>query len=453
MLGALPPALLLLDDPLAHGLDGWYYVLQVRSLLDGAPLFADRSVVFGLLAALAALTGDVILANKLAACLFGGLTALGGLLAGWRWTGSLAGGVACGAWWALSPLRLSITAEFLKNSGGVAVLALLIAALAGTSRRAQAAALGLALLGPLVHKLTGVLGLLLVAGVVGYRLLARRLPPRVLLVAAGAAVAVVLSAGLLRPEDLARLTGAETGQPRWMLVQTGRLIASEKLELAVVHLAPVLLSLGLLRRPDLRPLGLAVLPISLAVLAPGLPLGWDLTAWRLLLMGFVPVGLLAALIATRRPLVAAGILLVGLLSLPGTLSVGRDRSPDYEALSAILPTLQEQVPSGGRVIAHRGLCGFIWAEGDLVCENFQPQAADLSGWWRVVFGFSAERLAVGAQTPPVPLATGYVLVHEPDWQRFIDGDGARFSLARDPRNPYRARPGYVYGPGDTPEAP
>ncbi len=405
-------------------------------MLAGEVLFADRSLVFPLLAALAGLTGDAILAGKLAACLFGGLIALGGALAGWRWTGSLAGAVACGSWWALSPLRLGLSAEYLKNLGGVALLALLIAALAGSGRRSMIAAVTLALLGPLVHKLTGVLGLVLLVG----RLLAGRLPPRLILLAVGLAAVAVLSVGLLRPEDLARLTGGE-GASRLMLLETDRLIWSEKLELVVVHLAPVALAVRLRRHR--RDLGLAVLAVSLILLAPGLPMGFDLTAWRLLLLGFLPLGLVAAMGCAGRPLAAAGVLLAGLLSLPGALTAQRGRSPDYVALSAMLPVVAAHVPPGDRLIAHRGLCGFLWAQGGRVCENFQPQEADLSGWWRVAFGFSAQRLGPAA----IPLTPGYALLPEADWQAFIAGDGARFSLTADPRNPHQPRPGFVYAPG------
>lgn len=439
MLGALPPALLLLHTPLAHGYDGWYYVLQVRSMLSGEALFGDRSLVFLLLVGLTRLCGDAVLASKLAASLFGGLTALGGGLTGWRWTGSRAGGLACGAWWALSPLHLGVTAEYLKNAGGVAVLALLIAALAGSGRRSMIAAVGLALLGPLVHKLTGVLGLLLLIG----RLAADRLPPRLILAAAGLGAIAVLSVGLLRPEDLTRLTGGTEGAPRWMLAQTARLVGAEKLELVAAHLAPALLAGGLWRRADLRALGLPVLGLSLVVLAPGLPLGFDLTAWRLLLMGFLPLGLLAALAGARRPLAAASVLLLGLLTLPATVPAQRDRSPDYPALSAMLPIIADHVPPEDRLVAHRGLCGFLWAEGGRVCENFQPIEDDLSGWWRVAYGFSASRLGPTA----IPLTPGYVLLPEPDWQAFVAGDGARFSLTRDARNPHEPRPGFVYAPG------
>ena len=431
---------------LAHGYDGWYYVLQVRSLLEGAALFGDRSLVFPLLTGLAWLTDDAVVACRIAAGLFGGLTALGGLWFGRQWGGTLAAGVACGAWWALSPLRLGISAEYLKNSGGVAVLALLLAALACRGRGAMIAAVFLALLGPLVHKLTGVLGLAMLAGVVAHRLLDGRRPPKWMLVASGLGMVGVLAAGLLRPEDLARLTGGSAGEPRWMLVGTGRLIVFEKLELALAHLAPILLGLALLCRPALRMFGLPLLAISVVVLAPGLPLGWDLTAWRLLLMGFLPVGLLAAIAASRWSLVAPVVVLAGLLALPANLTAQRGRSPDYAALSAMLPLLQSAVPDGDRIVAHRGLCGFIWAQADIACENFQPQG-DLSGWWRVAYGFSTERLeSAGAQVTPIALVPGYILVHEPDWQRFVDGPGDRFSLTRNPRNPYRPRPGFVYAP-------
>ena len=45
---------------------------------------------------------------------------------------------------------------------------------------------------------------------------------------------------------------------------------------------------------------------------------------------------------------------------------------------------------------------------------------------------------------------GYPLVWEPHWQRFVAAEEDRFLLIRDPRNPFRPRPAFVYGPGGGP---
>lgn len=446
---------LLLDDPWAHGYDGWYYVLQVRSLRSGEALFSDRSLVFPFLTVLSQLTGDVILGNKLAACLFASVAAAGGAVCGWRWTGRLSAAVVVGGWWALSPLHLGVSAEFLKNSAGVAVLSLFLAALPRCERRRRqlAAVLFFALLGPLVHKLTGLLGILTGLSYAAVRLVSGRALPRWLWILACVGVLCVLAVGVLRPEDLQRFWSSSGGTAtRWSALWSARLVFSERVELVAVHLAPLALLVGAWGKPHLRPLGLALLPLSVVSLAPGLPFGWDLTAWRLLLVGFLGAGLGGAVLVSRAgrasPLLAGLLVLAGLAQAPPVVEAVQKRSPDYASWAEVVPLLRATIPSGSRVIAHRGLCGFIWAEADILCENFQPPPPH-AGWWRVAYGFGPRWFAPHLQAgepPPIEVLPGYTLVWEPHWQRFCAAEGGEFLLTQDPRNPFRARPSFVYGP-------
>lgn len=453
-------AALLFDDPWAHGYDGWYYVLQVRALLDGAALFADRSLVFWPLVALGALTGDVIVGNKIAACLFAATTAGFGAVAAQRWRRSWWAGLVCGLWWAASPLHLGVSAEFLKNSAGAVILAALLATLPGCERdrRRVGLAVGLALLGPMVHKLAGVMGLIAAGSYAAVHMLSGRLSPRllggVLLVGLG----LVAASGLLRPSDLLRLTDPSAPTTNRLAALTGgRLVLPEQLELAWVMATPLVLAVSAIRDRSQRAFTLAILPLAVIATAPGLPFGWDLTAWRLMLMGFIPAGLTLALLATRSGIGAglAGLATVGvMLALPESVHAHRGRSPDYRAWASARAAIRDAVPAEGRVVAHRGLCGFVWAEAGVICENFHP-AGDGEGWWRIAYGFSVDRLQpyTTAEEPPMFLRPGYTLVHEPAWRRFVAAEGDRFRLTRDARNPWRPRPEFVYGPGQETPAP
>ena len=72
--------------------------------------------------------------NKLVVCVLGALASIGGSVAAWRWWGHRGAAAVTGMLFALSPLHLSVSSEFVKNAAGTAVLAWLLAALAGSER-------------------------------------------------------------------------------------------------------------------------------------------------------------------------------------------------------------------------------------------------------------------------------------------------------------------------------
>lgn len=450
----------LFDDPHAPGYDGWYYVLQVRSLLDGEALFADSSLVFPTLGALGWVLGDVVLGNKLGALAFAAAGSVGASIAARRWTGSSWAGLAAGLVWAAAPGHLVLTGEFLKNEAGLAVLGTLLAVLPDCERRwpMWVSAAGLAVLGLFVHKLTGVLGLSLALGYGVCRAARGRVPPWVLLAAAGLALLGAAGWGLLRPVDLERFVGDAVGaEPRWSAILTSERIATaHRVELLLAHLVPLLLGLTLVgpggRR--LRDLGLPLTLVAVVTTAPGLSFGFDLTSWRLLLMGFVPLALGVAAAVARVPSPARSFLVLPLatlllLQLPSTAARVARAEPDYVAWEGALPTLQATVPPADRVVAHRGLCGFVWAVGDRICENFEPQGPP-EGWWRISYGVAVDELAPYTDQPVVRLRTAYTLAPETAWRAWR-ADHPEHPFANHVTNPNLPRPSFVYGPqGDTP---
>ena len=449
---------LLWDDPWASGYDGWYYVLQTRSWMDGSPLFADRSLVFAVLRGLAGLTGDVVVGNKVAACLFAGLGAGGMALGSARFTGSWAAGLAAGMWWACAPGHLTVSFEFLKNEGGLAVLGILWALLsrARSSPMAALSALMCTGLGLAVHKLTGVFGLVLTLGTAGTvawerwsvrDAVARRRAVRGLLAAAAVLGLVSVSVGVLRLEDFTRFLspGIAEGTRSSILLSSPRIHPVHRVTLAIAHLLPLILAITLWRWSRLVS-GLAWILLAIFTTAPLLPFGFDLTAWRLLLLAFVPSAFaLAVGVAHTRPWTGPALGLLFLGSIPWTLPHAAGPEPDYAAWAETIPTLQAHVAEHERVVAHRGVCGFVWAQADRVCENFDPQGS-AEGWWRIVYGMGEARLAPYSDVEPVRLMLGYTLVPEAAWRRFRAEQADTLPLIQHPRNPYRARPGFVYGP-------
>jgi hypothetical protein len=337
-----------------------------------------------------------------------------------------------------------VSAEYLKNALGLAVLPWILALLAGDKAWERLGALGLLILGLFLHKLSGVMGWVLAAGVVGTQLLGPRLRlPRWLWIAGGLGAFAALAFGVLRAEDLQRVLSMQGGRPRLQTLLAGRLRVGELAELALLALSPVLLLWRAWVSPDERPVAVAGLMLSVLCLAPGLPFGFDLTSWRLMLVGGFPVALMCALLAGSLPEVMLPLILASLTAIvPGVVQANQSREPDYVSFAPNLPLLKDSE----KVVAHRGICGQIMAQTGVHCENFQPPEPH-QGWTRVVYGVSLRYLAEVAPDA-VDLAGPYVLVPEPQWQAFVAGPGSDWFLVRDPRNPYRARPGFVYGSHD-----
>lgn len=437
LLGAASRWALLLRDATATGYDAWYYVLQVRSIQAGSPLFDDDSLVFPVLAVAARLTGDAVRGDEVCATLFAGLAAALAAEAGRR-LGGLGGAALAGSIVVASTGHLSLSAEFLKNAAGAVALCAVVAA---SADRRWGRAVMAALLAAGLHKLCGLLASTLLV-TVGVAELSRRSSraAAVAALAGGGAAALVAVAGALRWVDLERVAGvASDGPGRWQRLAGSSLEPSELAELALVHLAPLLAPVAWARGADRSVVaGLAV--VAVICTAPGLPFGFDDTAWRLLCMGFLPLALLLA--AVRPPLVVAAPAALGILLVtPGNVAAHARRTPDYAAWAEVLPLIRATVPPSGRLVAHRGLCGFLWAEGGVRCENFEPDG-DPSDAWRVAYGFSPERLAPWGDA--VPLLPAYVLIHEPAWRAFREAERGRWSLLEDPRNPHEPRPPWVY---------
>jgi len=424
----------------AHGFDGWYYVLQVRSLLAGEPLFADDSWAFAPMVVAGWALGDVVLGNAVVAIVAAGLTTLLAGIAAGRLGGPWAGAV--GAWLAASSTgHLSLSAEFLKNGVGAVPLLALVAWLAGPPRPGLGRlAGGLLLVGlaAVTHKLCGVLALaVLVAWVVGGRLDGGgRRDALAVATVLGMGTLLVL-AGTLRTVDLLR--GVEAVPlDRWARIRLSSLGVPGRLEVMALHVAPLAVPWVWRRGAGW---GLVAAGLVVAGCGPGLPFDFESVAWRLMCMGFVGLVVLAGLLRPPRwvAMGACGVLALGALD---TLTRQAARTPDYPAFRPLLETVREHVPPGGLLVAHRGMCGFLWAEGGRRCENFEP-SSEGPEVWRVAYGIDPVRIEPFG--PVVALRPGYVLVPESVWRRFRSRQ-APGSVVWGLRNPSEPRPAWVYGP-------
>jgi hypothetical protein len=100
----------------------------------------------------------------------------------------------------------------------------------------------------------------------------------------------------------------------------------------------------------------------------------------------------------------------------------------------------EALASGRRIIARRGLSGFLWYEKGVRSENFIPPEEE-APYLRLVYFFSPETLEPyvrDGESRPIALGS-YTLVEEYIWQRFYR-NRQDLRLLKSEFNPYLPRP-------------
>jgi hypothetical protein len=367
----------LLGDPYPLGVDGYFYAVQVRSLVEtghlnypAAPLgfwwMAPFARVFGVidgikLAAAAGTAAAVWPAYALARRVAGG---------------DRAAGVLGAALVATSASSFFLATEFVKQGLGLTLalahLAALGAALERPTRARVAAAAAWLVAAWLTHKSAAAVAIVCGAPALLVELRARA-PERFWpVVAAGAAVVVAVfvagafAPGLPGPRDLRHAATLFCGETDWELpaLAHGRVRLTFDHEVAIgAALAAAAIALaataprGERRLPALA-IGPAALAIALAIpwLDPHDPLA---AVFRLRLIAFVPLAPLAAFVlvhvaaaarvpADARALVALGAALGLLVARPTARSEGVQ--PAHPALVTAVRALDGAVPEGVTVV-------------------------------------------------------------------------------------------------------
>ncbi len=396
---------LLTASPFPIGVDGYYYPIQLRALLETSWLrYPAAPVAFLLMAPFAAAT-DPITGAKLAAALYGALIALPAYGLGARLGGSRGAGLVAAAIAAKSAGSAYLTLEFVKNGIGLtialAALWLLLRALEAPSR-ARIAGAGIAIAAAAAtHKMAlGIATAVAIPAVLAWAAARGALRGRRLRLAiAGCAAASALAAAIVvlrSPEAAALLDGLVTADARWDAPahagRGGREITLGHEALAGLVVA-ILAGLALTRlggraiagatcaviprehvvasapsssgpptlatpEPADAAAGWAVLALALAL---GLP--WlDVTdpqglGFRLRIAAFVPLALAAAMLAGRlvgwirtpdRGLALAALAVVLALHTPGSRDEGRVLT--HPALVTSVHAMAGKVPAGDMVI-------------------------------------------------------------------------------------------------------
>ncbi|MDQ3369254.1 MAG: glycosyltransferase family 39 protein, partial [Myxococcota bacterium] len=157
---------LLTASPFPLGVDGYFYPVQLRALLEtGGLQYPASPLTFWLMAPLAAAT-DPITGAKLGAALFGALIALPAYAVGARLGQGRGAGLIAAVLATTSAGSAYLTIEFVKNGVGLTIFVLAVWLLLRALESATLARIGLAIAGGilalLAHKMAAMLLLLVV---------------------------------------------------------------------------------------------------------------------------------------------------------------------------------------------------------------------------------------------------------------------------------------------------
>ncbi len=451
---------ILTESPFPVGIDGYFYPIQLRSLLDhGALAYPASPLAFWLMAPLAALT-DPMTGAKLGAALFGALIALPAYGVGARLGKSRGAGLIAAALATTSAGSAFLTIEFVKNGIGLTVgltaLWLVLRALENRTRQRIFLAIGGVSAAFLAHKMAA--GLVVVIAIpaavaeaanIG-ELRGRRL--LYLIAGIGGAVVLALILGLafpqrfLSPDDLTLVRALWT-EPRWDLPA----LATPNVVLPMGHealagaalavIAAVSLVVGdRTRSPGERVASWVIVVLALVIASPWLavsnPQG---LGFRIRIIAFVPMALCAAIIARealRLPLAPwqrdaglAALALAIVIAMPRDRTTGRILA--HPAMVAAVEGLTGRIPDGGIAIVPERHIAFMvtWYTG--VPHRQRPDGVPRDRRWRVMplafigAGSPLDEALITARRQPglvPPIGThprhpnGLVLVAEPTWE-------------------------------------
>lgn len=459
--------LALSQTPFANGWDAYYYLIQIRSWIEQGRMHSpEASLIYPLMRGIYALTGDYIMAYKLAASLLAGMFTAAAAVFSYRRVGHVHGAVLIGAWMLFSPMLTWFCAQHPKNLLGlVFLLAFWTLALEQDWRYHIGAVAALAACF-FTHKMA--FGLAAAsAGAYAMARMLEKVPIRI--AAVFGLMAVLLTMQLLMRVDANALIpwvewerfGGEL-QPRiqfsWWSYwsegsEAGRLSWWAKIELLFV-LPTFVLPLIYWGKPERRA------DIALYILFTWLffPfLRWESSglAWRLFSVAVLLAPLTLQTLFVRLPVSAERLswacIVAAFFAWKSYIPPKHD--PPYARYAKVSDKAMRAL--NGRpvelMIAHNSLAEFItWRTNVDVLPWIPEYDIPPDRLWRISAGLQPSELR--RRIPPGdtvhPLAYGYCLLRERAWQaarRHAEENNDILFLEKtsDWKNPYRTRPAYL----------
>ncbi|MBA3394662.1 MAG: glycosyltransferase family 39 protein [Deltaproteobacteria bacterium] len=471
---------MLASSPFPVGVDGYFYPVELRSLLERGELqYPAAPLTFWLMAPFAAAT-DPITGAKLGAALLGALIAFPAYAVGARLGRSRGAGLVAAVLATTSAGSAFLTIEFVKNGVGMTVLLvalwLVLRALETPTRLRIGIALAGAVLPLLAHKMSAVLFVAVaIPAVIGEaagrgKLRGRRLLYVIVVLAIGSVLFGVLGLAfpLPSPTDAGLVDGLWAGELRFtapalvtrhatltfghealiggLLGIAGAFVLSRAGRAAIRSGIARVPAAYVVEQPPRGTSGETVASWAIVVLAIAIAVPWLAVddaqglGFRLRIVAFVAMALAAAIVGGRvlarihhRDLVLA--VLAGVLATrtPGARDEGRIVA--HPAMVTAIHSLAGAVPAGDTIVIPERHIVFMVAWYTQARVSIRPDGIPPERRWRLLplawigMGSPLDDALLAARTepgvrPPLGLhprhPNGLVLVAEPTWQWVLD---------------------------------
>lgn len=455
-------------SPFPLGVDGYFYPVQLRSLLEtGALQYPSSPLTFWWLAPFAAAT-DPITGTKLGAAIGTALVALPAYGIGWRLTKQRGASLVAAAVAATASTSTYLPSEFVKQGIGLTValtaIWLLLRALSSPSRTRIALAVGGFVLSLLAHKLAAgiVIALAVPAvfeeargrGVLRGRRLLYLLIAGVTLALTALVLGIVAPQRFLSPEDLALAANIFTTNAHW----DGAALVTPNLTLSFDHeaaiagtlaiVAAILLALRIGEGTDhKRSRGTRMVAWMFVALALVIALPWLAVdnpqglGFRLRVTAFVPLAIVAALVAAAAASYLAGwqrdaaLVAVAVIVARAPHTRGEGRVLPHPSMVSAVMAATSKIPAGTTVIVPERHILFMTAWYTRAPVRLRPDAVPYGQRMRLMPGafislgspfedvIEHARADTHVAEPPLGLhprhRNGLVLVTEPTWDWLI----------------------------------
>lgn len=447
----------------ANGWDGYFYINEVKSLLEeGRMDVPDSSLVYPLLIFVQLLTNDYVLSLKIFSCLLAASFVVSMFFLACKWSGNKASATVIASFYLFSPHLTYFAAQYPKTLLGAILFLWLLYSLDAKTKWLPVLLLFANFFG---HRITAVLSFLSLFFFYVFSALKQFAWRTIIIFLLILLIAGFLLPGVLNLLDAERFRGIFTMHPQFApfsFVKTFGYALLSPWWITEIVIASIAFGTGIfliISRKTTDARLLTLLCIFALLIFPFFQWSLDGPAFRLLLTFILicPITLIFYLDRLRN-IYVAGVLSLSCLSIAffSWKSYNPARhDPPYAIYDLMATKVNARLNTSSceLIIAHKSLAEYVVYTTGIDAMSWLPEyTIDKTKLWRIAADGKDVQFHFYLDTTDLDfiyrLTPSYVLVREDIWQKFLtkikeDGNNELLAELNTWRNPGNMRPGYM----------